>query len=194
MTDAAHLSQSIKKIEEAALAVLKPYGIKEWQTAENRDETKNLALMRSFLQALNKTSNQLRKNEIWQAHTALEGIYRLNCIIASGDTLEIAVVAIGLGYEAAKLDSLSAIEPVISGRKVRKYAANLREMKKIKTEPKHKKVLELFIELKAQYEPHERPSDSYIMRNVSKHLKMKFSSVKSIIYRNKLSNNLVATI
>lgn len=70
-----------------------------------------------------------------------------------------------------------------TGRKNRAHLEKMRAGKSKRTDSKHNKVLELFNDLKNQYEPHERPSNRELIRTVAEHLRMKFKTAESILFR-----------
>lgn len=70
-----------------------------------------------------------------------------------------------------------------TGHKVHDFYAKGRQVKNQKASKRHSKVIETFHSIFDSYEPHERPSDREIIKEVAKHHKMEFDTVKSIIYR-----------
>jgi hypothetical protein len=97
--------------------------------------------------------------------------------------------ALDLGALCVQFDVRPEEKSAAAGREKLAYMQRLRERRSKKISAKHDTIIQLFNELSNQYEPHERPSSRKIANDVSKHLKIKFKTVESVLYRASLKTS-----
>ena len=117
------------------------------------------------------------------ARELLYAIMGARDFIKRNDAANAALCAFRAGHIATRMMVRPAEGPAVTGRKGRAHTAKMRDGRSKKGAKNRQKIINLFSELKAQYEPQECPSDREIINAVSKHTQKKFNTIKSILRR-----------